>query len=169
MNVNFYFIYITIGLAMIYIFFNPMKLQTLNTAEVAQLELTNFKIYDLDKDGLKSVFSGTRGYRYLDRYEVFDINYTDNSKVYVSNIKSNFGVYKNYIVNMNGNLVYTRADGLTYKSNDGNYNQQTGILRTEGEYLAYRDDNKVIGNSLVYDSKTGQSTSKKVFAIYQIK
>lgn len=168
MNINFYFIYISVGLAMIYLFFHPMKLQKLDNSEVPQLELTNFTMYDLNQDGLKSIFGGTKGYRYINRYEVFDINYTDNSKELISNITSNFGIYKNHLVSMSGDLVYTRADGLTYKSDDGNYNQKTGVLRTVGKYISYRNNDRITGENLMYDSKIGYSTSDNVFAIYQI-
>lgn len=169
MNINFYFIYISIGLALIYIFFNPMKLEKFDKGEIAQLELADFTIYDLDSQGLKSVFNGTKGYRYTNRYEVFDINYTDNSKEYIANITSDFGVYKDYVVDMYGNIVYKRADGLTFKSDDGNYNQKTGVLRTEGKYISYRKSDKITGKSLMYDSKNGHVTSKNVFAVYQLK
>ncbi|MBU0632403.1 LPS export ABC transporter periplasmic protein LptC [bacterium] len=168
MNINFYFIYISIGLAMIYLFFHPMKLEKFNKSEIAQLELTNFTMYDLNQDGLKSIFSGTKGYRYVNRYEVFDINYTDNSEALIANITSDFGIYKNHLVSMYGDLVYTRADGLTYKSDDGNYNQKTGFLRTESKYISYRNNDRITGDSLVYDSKKGHATSKNVSAIYEI-
>lgn len=169
MNINFYFVYISIGLAMIYLFFHPMKLDTLDKGEVPQLELANFTIYDLDRNGLKSIFNGTKGYRYQDRYEVFDVNYTDNSRKDISNITSDFAVYKDNIVKMYGNLVYTKADGLIYKSDDGNYDQKTGILRTKGKYISYKNNDRITGNDLMYDSKQGHTTSKNVFAIYTIK
>ncbi|WP_345991176.1 LPS export ABC transporter periplasmic protein LptC [Sulfurimonas sp. HSL-1716] len=169
MNINFYFIYISVGLAMIYLFFHPMKMEKLDKGEIAQLELTKFTIYDLDKEGLKSIFQGTKGYRYLDRYEIFDVNYTDNSKEQIANITSNFGIYKDYIVDLYGNLIYKRADGLTYKSDDGNYNQRTGVLKTKSKYISYRNNDRITGNSLMYDSKHGHATSKDVSAVYQLK
>ncbi len=169
MNINFYFVYISIGLAMIYMFFHPMKLAKLDKGEVAQLELSNFTIYDLDQEGLKSIFQGSKGYRYVNRYEVSDVNYTDNSKKYIANITSNYGVYKNNIVDLTGNLIYKRADGLTYKSDDGNYNQKTGVLRTKGKYISYRNDDRITGKNLMYNSKNGYTTSDEVSAVYQLK
>lgn len=169
MNVNLFFIAIASGLAMIYFFFHPMKLGKLNQKEIAQLELEDFTISDIDTKGLKSVFKGTKGYRYLDRYEAFDVNYTDNSKQYRANLQADFGVYKDQVVQMYGDLVYKRSDGLVYISDDGSYNQKNGVLRTQGKYFSYRKDDRISGKNLMYDSKTEKATSDDVDAIYQLK
>lgn len=153
---------------MIYIFFNPAKLQQFETKEIAQLELFNFTIYDLDKNGLRSIFSGLKGYKYKDRYEVSDINYTDNTKEYTANIQSDFGIYKDNIVNMQGNVVYARSDGLTFKTGEATYNQNTGFLKTPSTYTLYKNDDKITGTKLIFDSKENHVVSKQISATYQI-
>ena len=153
---------------MIYTFFNPMKLQKFDTKETPQLELSNFSVYDLDKNGLRSVFNGVSGYKYEDRYEVFDINYTDNVREYVANIRSDFGIYKDNIVNMQGNVVYARADGLSFQTDEASYNQKTGVLKTPSAYTLYRNDDKITGTKLVFDSKENHVLSKQISATYQI-
>ena len=154
---------------MIYIFFNPMKLEKLDQKEIPQLEITNFTIYDLDKTGLISLFNGAKGFRYKDRYEVSDINYTDNSKEYISSLTSAFGVYKDFKVNMSGDVVYKRDDGLTFKSDNGQYDQKTGVFTTKSKYVSYRNNDKISGEELMFDNKNGHTTSKNVDATYEIK
>ncbi len=169
MNINFFFIFIFTALAMIYLFFNPTKLQQFETKEIAQLELFNFTIYDMDKNGLRSVFSGLKGYKFKDRYEVSDINYTDNTKEYTANILSDFGVYKDNIVNMQDHVVYTRSDGLTFKTDKASYNQDTGFLKTPSTYTLYKNDDKITGTKLIFDSKENRVQSQQISATYQIK
>jgi LPS export ABC transporter protein LptC len=169
MNINLFFVSIFIGLAMIYIFFNPTKLQQYDTKEIAQLELSNFSVYDLDIKGLRSVFSGLKGYKYANRYEVSDINYTDNTKEYTTNIHSDFGIYKDHIVNVQGNVVFARADGLSFKTDEAFYNQNTGILKTPSAYTLYRNNDKITGVKLVFDNKENRVLSKQISATYQIK
>ena len=169
MNINFFFVSIFTGLVMIYIFFNPAKLQQFETKETAQLELFNFSVYDLDIKGLRSVFSGLKGYKYENRYEVSDINYTDNTKEYTTNIHSDLGVYKYHIVNMQGDVVFTRADGISFKTGEAFYDQNTGILKTPNAYTLYRNNDKITGVKLVFDSKENRVLSKQISATYQIK
>lgn len=168
MNINLFFVFIFTGLVMIYVFFNPTKLQQFETKEIAQLELFNFSIYDLDVKGLRSVFSGLKGYKYKDRYEVSDVNYTDNTKEYTTNIYSDFGIYKDHIINLQGDVVFVRADGLSFKTNEAFYDQDTGILKTPSAYTLYRNNDKITGVKLFFDSKENHVLSKQISATYQI-
>ncbi len=168
MNINLFFIFVFTVLAMIYTFFNPMKLEEFDKKELAQLELVNFSVYDLDKNGLRSVFHGQKGYKYEDRYEVSDINYTDNTKEYIAYLHSSFGRYKDNIVDLKGNAVYKRADGLTFKTEIASYNQKTGVFQAPNAYTFYRNDDKITGTKLVFDSKEHHMLSKQISATYQI-
>ena len=169
MNINFYLISITAGLAMIYIFFNPMKLPANNHQEIPQLEITDFTVYDLSKNGLASIFQAQKGFRYKDRYEATDINYTDTSKKYIANISSKFGIYKDSILTMNQDVIYKRADGLTFTSDAGSYNETTGVLTTPDKYVSYKNNDRITGTKLHYNSKDGAFASKGIFATYEIK
>ena len=154
---------------MIYLFFNPTKLPQFEKKETAQLELFNFSIYDLDVKGLRSVFSGLNGYKYENRYEVSDINYTDNTKEYTTNIHSDFGIYKDHIVNAKGNVVFARTDGLSFQTDEAFYDQNTGVFKTPSAYTLCRNNDKITGVKLVFDSKENRVLSKQISATYQIK
>jgi lipopolysaccharide export system protein LptC len=145
-----------------------MKLQEFDTKEIAQLELSNFSVYDLDTNGLKSVFHGVKGYKYKDRYEVSDINYTDNTREYIAHLQSDFGRYKDKIVDLNGSVVYKRADGLTFLTEIASYNQETGVFQAPNAYTFYRNDDKITGTKLVFNSKENHMLSKQISATYQI-
>ncbi len=168
MNINLFFICVFAGLAMIYIFFNPMQLQEFDKKEVPQLELLNFSVYDLDTKGLKSVFYGKKGFKYEDRYEVTDMNYTDNSREYIAHLQADFGRYKESVIDLRGNVVYKRADGLTFQTDAASYNQKTAIFQAPNAYTFYRNDDKITGTKLVFDSKENHILSKNIAATYQI-
>jgi LPS export ABC transporter protein LptC len=173
MNINIFFVAIMAVLGMIYLFFEPMKLAELNHKETPQLELTKFSVYELNEKGVKSVFYGNRGFRFADeqtdRYEVYDINYTDYVRENIAHIASDYGTYRNHLVTLDGNVSYARSDGMTFKSDKATYDQDKAVFRTPGNYTFSRNDDKITGTKLFFDSNATHVTSQKISATYQIK
>lgn len=169
MNINIYFIFIAVGLLAIYVFFSPMKITINQNKNIPQLQLSNFTIYDLNVKGLKSIFKGTKGFRYINRYLVDDVNYTDNTGKYLVNITSKYGKFQQPLIRLTKNVIYKRGDGLIFKTQEGKYNQLTGIFTTNGKYVSYNKNNdKMTGYKLFYNSKTNDMTSNKIIAQYQL-
>lgn len=137
--------------------------------DVPLFELSTFITYEINKIGLDTMMLGTRAIRYTNRYTVDNINFTDNTKEYIANIKANTGVYKQDILTLNGNVVYTRADGLILETSKAIYNKTNGITTIDNDYVLYKGDNKVIGSSAKYNGVSNKIVSKNVTAKYQIK
>jgi len=154
---------------LIYIFFQPLKIKEQKFGEIALLTMDNFTMYELQTTGLQTIMAGTKSIRYTDRYIIDDINFTDNSKEYISNILADDGIYKNDIVDLKGNVIYKREDGLTFQSNTLHYNTKTKIAQTQDKYIAYKSTNSMKGTSFVFDSANEIMKSKEVTVIYQLK
>ena len=154
---------------LIYIFFQPLKIKQQEFDDVPLLTMGNFVMYELQRTGLQTIMAGTKALRYTERYIVNDVNFTDNSKEFMSNMQADNGIYKNNIVDLKGNVVYKREDGLTFKSNTLNYNTINAIAKTQDDYLAHRDKNSMRGASFVYDSINNTMKSKQVTVKYQLK
>jgi len=127
-----------------------------------------FTMYELNNRGLETLMIGTKGIRYSNRYTVKDIDYTDNSRNYKANMRADFGVYKNDIVNLDGNVFYSREDGLDFETQKVLYNKKTAIAYVNQDYVSYRDKNRVTGTSLEYNNLLNQSKSTDVVANYKI-
>jgi LPS export ABC transporter protein LptC len=114
---------------------------------------------------------GSQTKRYSDRYSVINISYTDNSKELLANIRADKGLYrdKEDVVDLLGNVIYNREDGLVFESEEAIYNKKTAIAKTQKDYIMYRDKDRLIGTSLVFDNANGKIDSKNVVAKYQIK
>ncbi len=153
---------------LIYIFFQPLKINQQEFKDTPSLQVENFVLYELDTTGLQTLMLGTKALRYSDRYIVEDVNFTDNSTVHISNMKASKGIYKNSIVNLVGNVVYVRDDGLTFKSPTLNYNTKSSIAQTQDKYLAYKGKNSMRGSSFVYDSLKETMKAKNVTVKYQL-
>ena len=168
MNINIIFITISLGLLMIFFLFKPMDVKQEKHGEIALFEIEDFTLYELNTLGLNTFMKGNEGKRFDNRYEVQKINYTDNSQEYLANIVANEGIYKNEIVDLKGDVVYTREDGFTFKTQFATYNKKTSIAHAKTDYISYRGEDQVRGTWLQYNNKEAKAHSKNVTAIYQI-
>jgi LPS export ABC transporter protein LptC len=168
MNINIFFVFISSVLLSILFLFKPLELQQKNHNSIALFNLSVFTIYEFDENGLLSVLNGEEGIRYKDRYEIQDVDYTDNSQEFVANIQSDYGVYKNEVINLNANVVYIREDGVTFESQEAVYNTKTSIVRVDKDFVIYKNKNIIRGVLLVYNNKLDIMKFHNVRAIYRI-
>jgi LPS export ABC transporter protein LptC len=153
---------------MILFLFKPLNIKQRDYKEIPLLDVDTFVMYELNNQGLDTMMSGEKALRFKDRY-VFDfIDFTDNAKKYIANMKANSGVYKNDIIDLEGDIVYVREDGLSFETQKMSYNTKTSIVKTNDPYVAYMDKDKMEGTSLIYNSLTKELYSKNVTMIYQI-
>jgi len=169
MKLNVFFVLISFLLLTILLVFKPLNIKQQKFGDVAQFQLLSFTMYELDTRGLLSIMGGTKGTKFLDRYVVDDVNYTDNSKKYVANMKAIHGVYKNEIVTLKGNVHYVREDGLTFKSQEAIHNTKTSITRADKDFIIYQNGNIVTGRKLVYNNIKDKIRARHVNGKYQLK
>jgi lipopolysaccharide assembly outer membrane protein LptD (OstA) len=136
--------------------------------DVPLFELKEFTMYELDRVGLHTIMLGSAATRYKDRYTVKNIDYTDNSKKYIANMKANHGVYKNDIVTLTGDISYVREDGLTFKTQKAVYNKKTSNVISNVGYVAYMNDSVIKGTYIKYNNDTNRIYSKNITAKIQL-
>ncbi|WP_373035365.1 LPS export ABC transporter periplasmic protein LptC [Sulfurimonas sp.] len=171
MNINVFFVGISLALLMIFIGFKPLDIKQQEFVDIPLFQLEDFTLHELNEKGLITLMKGTKATRYANRYKVANMNYTDNSKEFVANMKSDDGVYKDKeeVIDLKGNVLYNREDGLIFESDEASYNKKTSIAKTNKNYVIYRDANRVVGTSLIYNNSLNRVKSKNVVAKYQIK
>ncbi len=153
---------------LIYFLFEPIKTTKQKYVDLAQLNVGEFILYDLDTKGLKTIMTGKKALRFSNRYIVDDINYTDNSKKFISNMKANHGVYKANLVDLKGNVVYVREDGITFNTDSMLYNTTTKIVTTKDYYTSNKGESQMSGTGLSYNAALKQMKSKKIKIIYKL-
>jgi len=169
MKLNIFLIFISLLLLAILLVFKPLDIKQQKFVDVPQFKLLSFTMYELNTEGLVTFMSGTQGTKYSNRYVVHDIDYTDNAKEYVANMKANHGVYKNEIITLKGDVRYIREDGLTFESQTVVHNKKTSISRADGDFVIYQNDDIVVGKKLVYNNIKDKIRAKTVNAKYQVK
>jgi len=150
------------------VLFKPLKIKENKFVDVPLLEMNKFIMYELNTAGLQTFVAGKSSLRYANRYIVNEIDFTDNSKKFISNMKADLGVYKNNILNLKGNITYIREDGLEVKSKSMVYNTKTSIVKTDEEFKSYLGENQMSGSSMIYDSVKRNLKSKNVTMIYKL-
>lgn len=153
---------------MIYLLFRPIEFKSQALQEIPVIELQNFTIYELDQEGLKSIFGGANSKRYSDRDVVEKIDFTDSTNRLITNIKAGKGTHKPQDILLEDEVVYTREDGLTFKSEAAHYEKNSSIFSTDQEFVIYRGESFAVGKALIYDSKSKITNAQNIKTIYQL-
>lgn len=126
-------------------------------------------MYELDTKGLETIMIGNAATRYSNRYTIKQMDYTDNAKNYIANMKADNAVYKDELVTLDGNVTYLRDDGLTFKTQQAIYNKNTAITMSDVGYVAYLNGSVIKGSYIQYDNNKNRIFSKNVHATIQLK
>jgi len=153
---------------MIFFLFKPLALKEQSFIDVPQIELKEFTMYEFSPYGLQTLMLGKSGTKYDDRFVVKNIDYTDKSQDYIANMKADRGQYKENIVNLEGNVFYTRNNGFGFKTQKLNYNKKTSEAISDVGYTAYIGDNTVKGSYIKYNNVQNKVYSKQIDATYQL-
>ncbi len=168
MNINIFFSLLFISLAAIFVLFKPLYLKEQSFADVPIFELKFFTLHELDAFGLSTLMTGDNSVKYDDRYLVSNIDYTDNSKTYLANMKAKNGLYKDNEVLLNGDIIYIREDGLTFKTDKATYNKKTEIIKTNTKFNSFRANNTIDGSSLKVYNDSNKMEATDVTIKYQL-
>ena len=157
------------ALIAIFFLFKPMDIKKQKFVEVPLFELKSFTLHELNRVGLQTLMTGDNAIRYSDRYSVLNIDYTDNSKEYIANMRAREGLYKDEVIELENDVVYSREDGLTFETSKATYNKKTNIAVADADYVSYRGKNVVNGSFVKYNNSLNRVESKNVTATYQLK
>lgn len=169
MNINYFFLFLIICLSMIFFLFKPLEQIEKNIAEVPSLELNHFRLSELNVDGLTSSMHGEKGIKFNNRYIVKQLNYTDNTNDYLSNIKANNALYKDLVLNLEGDIKYVREDGLAFTTQKAIYDKETNIIISSTKFMSQLSQNTIQGDYLEYDIGKNIMNTKNVIANYRLK
>jgi len=146
-----------------------MDLKKQKFDDVPIFELTSFTLHELNRVGLQTVMTGNSAIRYKDRYSVANIDYTDNSKEYIANMRARHGLYKDEIIELEDDVIYSREDGFTFETSKVVYDKKTTIAIADTDYVSYQEQNIVNGSFVKYNNSLNRVESKNVTATYQLK
>jgi LPS export ABC transporter protein LptC len=168
MSINLFFVTVIMLLLSVFIFFKPLKLDIPDHKEIAQLELKNFQVYEVEQKGVKSILEGTKGERFENRYEISNVTFKDTSKEYIEVMHADHGRYQDDKVYLNKNVIYAQESGITFKSDEALYDINKTLVTTEGKFIMTSKSNYFKGEKLKFNTKENIILAKKVVGSYKL-
>lgn len=164
-----HFFIVMLGFSLsLFVFLRPEVLVKPSGEEVAQLELEDFILYEIDKTGVTSVVSGTSGKQYETRYEVENAHYIENKNKLGEHLYADRARFEEDIAYLNENVRYFREDGLSFESDKAVYDTLNEKLYVPDDFVLTQNENVIYGKELHYDSKTGKIKADTIDANYYI-
>jgi hypothetical protein len=154
---------------MIFLFFKPLDIKHQEFIDVPQLEVKEFTMYELIRNGLKTFMVGSSATKYDDRFIIEDMNYTDKSEEYTANMRAKKGVYKDDKVTLTDDVVYSRENGFVFQTQKVVYDKNNSTAVSDVGYTARVGENIVHGSYIKYNNLLNKVYSKNIEAIYQLK
>ncbi len=167
-NINLFFGFLIVLLLGIFFFFKPIRVSPPKHTDIAQLELKNFTVYDIESWGVKSALSGARGERFDDRYEVSKVAFSDASKPQLQRMSAEHGHYENNIVDLNDSVIFEQEDGITFRSQEAHYDLNRSLVTTQGDFIITMEQSKFEGTQLAFNTKTRRMHAIKINALFDL-
>ncbi len=163
-------VYLALGALLlgIYVFFKPLHVRIDAPAELAQLELQDFTVHEVDPQGVRTILGGKKAYRYEDRYEVDDINLTDRSQGIRQSMYADHGVYRDGIITLSGGVRLLRADGSRFMTDRAVYDRNAATVTAPDAFVFFREGDRIRGRNLYYNLKSGDIRAEAVDGVYRI-
>jgi LPS export ABC transporter protein LptC len=168
MNINLFFIVLIALLLSVFVLFKPLKLDLPDHKEIAQLELKNFHMYEIEQKGVKSILEGITGERYENRYEVKNVTFKDTSKGVIEVMHADFGRFQEDIVYLKKNVIYAQENGISFNSDEAKYDLNNSILTTQGDFVMRSNEDYFKGKKLRFNTKENIILAKEVTGSYQL-
>jgi len=150
------------------VFLEPKAYPTIEEGDIPQMELEDFTLYEIDKEGVKSVVSGTVGRQFGTYDEVENVHYIENKNKTSEHLYADLGRFENDVAYLNENVRYFREDGLSFESDHAIYNTKSELLYVPNNFILTQNENIIYGSELHYNSITGDIDAKQVNANYYI-
>lgn len=149
-------------------YFKPSYTQNQNGDEIPKIELESFIVYEVGSHGIEHFFEGEKGKRFNDRYEVSSAKFSNNSKQLLESIRADDARYKDNVIALTGNVHYVREDGLEFRSNEGTYDENHSLIRTQGPFVITQNHNRIDGTKLLYNTVLDTVSANSVRGSYQL-
>ena len=153
----------------VYILFQPLKIKIDTTKkEVPILEIEDFEMYEVDTVGLMDFSMGKKAWKYVDRYELKEFSYNENTDNKIVSISAKNGIDKNDNLTLKGDVQYVTSDGVEFFTQKVLYNRKKGVAQATTPYEAIIQQGHIWGKTLYYDLKKKKVRSKNIYATYRL-
>jgi hypothetical protein len=147
-----------------------MEIKQSVAKEVPVFEFKDFTMYELNTESLTMIMKGFQASKYQDRYDVQDINYTDNTQQNRANMLASHGVYKDDIIYLDGDVLYKslNKNRFTFHTTTAKFEKKKSLITCENNFTITFENGMMRGTYLQYNNAQQKVYSKNVTANYNL-
>lgn len=168
MSINLFFVLLLGAMLSMFAYFKPSSSHDPKNGEVPRIELESFVIYEVEPQGVKRFFEGKEGKVFDERYEIASAKFSNNTKKLLESIQGDHVLYQGDFITLNGNVRYQREDGLQFRSEEGTFDQNRSLIRTEGDFVITQNRNRIEGTKLYYNIEDDTVSADAIRGSYQL-
>lgn len=161
----FYFVIALFSVSMAVIAFQSPYLSQISKIDVniADMQMNGIKNYEINVNGTNGYYEAKNALRIGEG----DYFYEFKGKFYrgdntIHNLRSDEGIYKKNEIIFKKNAFYENSDNLDFSSQEIIYDIKNATLRSDTDFVATQNKDKIIGKSVKYDTKNKQIYAKGV-------
>ncbi len=117
------------------------------SVDFKSIEAHDIGAFELNSSIVNSFYEADDWIRFNDKDEFVRVNMLSLEQ----NISANELLMKDNNISLKGDVYYTDVNGTRIKSDEIFYIRDSKILYTDSNFKAYKDNNTLLGNSLIYD------------------
>lgn len=153
---------------MIYGFFTPTYKYSKDVGEIPKIELYNFTLYEMSHHGIDHLLAGKEGKKFDDYYTVTSAKFSDNTRQLLHSLQSEHALYRDDVLSLEGDIRYSRQDGLSFDADHGTYNTKNGVVQIPENIVIRQDNHRIEGENIRYEVDHQVITANRIQAKYQI-
>ncbi|ASM40650.1 LPS export ABC transporter periplasmic protein LptC [Campylobacter sp. RM12327] len=167
----FYFVIALFSVSMALIAFQSPYLKQISKIEVgiASMQMNGIKNYEINSSGINGLYEATKALRINDDDYFYDFKGKILRDDTVHNLRSDEGIYKKDEVIFKKNAFYENSNNLNFSSQEIIYDIKSGIVKSDVDFVATQNKDKIIGKSVKYDTKNKQIYAKGVHSWINLK
>ncbi|WP_297575327.1 LPS export ABC transporter periplasmic protein LptC [uncultured Campylobacter sp.] len=136
--------------------------------EVALIQIDDFKDFELDENSVFGYIEAKSAIRYKDKDELSDVYIVRLDDINHS-LSSKKATFANDILTFYGDALYKNSDNLTFASEQIVYDLTKKEISSPVSYLMKQGKNRVVGDSIKYETDDKKIYSKGIKSWYLLK
>ena len=140
---------------------NPSSQSAIQVTNEKEILFQNFSLVELKENTIGQQLSAKETIKYKTHLDFKEIDLRDEMG---HNIKAKEGVYKDDIVYMKENIHLTRKDGLSFTTENLNYNLKTKEMQTFSPFILELNESSIKGTNLMFYLKTKEIRADNIDA-----
>lgn len=147
----------------------PYKIELMSDSDSSPLvEFINVQNYDINENGIEMFAKADNAKRFSDKDVLYNVYAYMQKNSTLETLRSNNATLKDKVIYLDGDVVYTRDNTTTLRTEQVEYSQKDDTLI--GKVPFELKDTKSIsrGESFIYYTKTGKLEAKNIKAVIKM-